>query len=156
MKVLMLSWEYPPRIIGGLARHVYWLSRSLAKRGTEVVVVTLDHPEAPEKEFEGGLRVVRVASYGFKSPDFVSWVHQFNLNMARAALEEAEGCSIIHAHDWLTAVAGITLKHLLRRPLIATMHSTEYGRRGGNVSEGLQRHIHEVEWWLTYEGWRVI
>ncbi|MEM4699914.1 MAG: glycosyltransferase family 4 protein [Candidatus Nezhaarchaeales archaeon] len=152
----MLSWEYPPRIVGGLARHVYWLSRSLAKRGVEVAVVTLDHPEAPEREFEEGLEVVRVMSHGLASPDFASWVHQFNFKMVKAALEEVGDCSIIHAHDWLTAVAGVTLKHLLRRPLIATIHSTEFGRRGGSLRDPLQRHIHEVEWWLTYESWRVV
>ncbi|MHC1636855.1 MAG: glycosyltransferase family 4 protein [Candidatus Nezhaarchaeales archaeon] len=156
MKVLMLSWEYPPRIVGGLARHVYWLSKSLAEKDIEVAVITLDYPEIPRIEFQRNLKIIRVASYGFQSPDFASWVHQFNLNMIEAALEEVDDCSIIHVHDWLTATAGITLKHMLRRPLITTMHSTEHGRRAGNMHESLQKHIHEIEWWLTYESWRVV
>ena len=152
---MMLSWEYPPRIVGGLARHVYWLSKALAQRGVEVTVITLDYPETPRVEQERNLKIVRVASHGFASSDFASWVHQFNLNMIEAALDE-EDASLIHVHDWLTATAGITLKHLLRKPLIATIHSTEYGRRRGALHDTLQRHIHEVEWWLAYEGWRVI
>jgi len=155
VKLLMLSWEYPPRIVGGLARHVYWLSKALAQRGVEVTVITLDYPETPGLEQGRNLKIVRVASHGFTSSDFASWVHQFNLNMIEAALEE-EDVSLIHAHDWLTATAGITLKHLLRKPLIATIHSTERGRRRGVLHDPLQRHIHEVEWWLAYESWRVI
>ncbi|MEM1901523.1 MAG: glycosyltransferase family 4 protein [Candidatus Nezhaarchaeales archaeon] len=154
MKVLMFSWEYPPRIIGGLARHVYWLSKALARRGVEVTVITLDYPETPRVEHERNLKIIRVSSYGYQSSDFASWVHQFNLNMIEAALEE--DASIIHVHDWLTAVAGITLKHLLRRPLIATFHSTEHGRRQGSIVEAMQSHIHAIEWWLAYESWKII
>jgi glycogen synthase len=38
---------------------------------------------------------------------------------------------VIHAHDWLVANAGIGLKHVFRKPLLVTMHSTEMGRRDG-------------------------
>ncbi len=157
MRVVHLSWEYPPRIVGGLSRHVYGLSRALASLGVEVVVVTLEYPGLPDVEDLGPLRVVRVQSSGYQSPDFPAWVHQFNLRMLEAALREARssGVDIIHVHDWLSASAGIALKHMLRRPLIATIHSTECGRRSG-IHDALQRHIAEVEWWLAYESWRTI
>ncbi len=157
MRVLQLSWEYPPRIVGGLSRHVYGLSRALARKGVEVVVVTLEYPGLPEVEVEGNLKVVRVQSSGYPSPDFPAWVHQFNLRMLEAALREhrASGFDLIHAHDWLSATAGIALKHMARRPLISTFHSTECGRRSG-IRDPLQRHIAEVEWWQAYESWRTI
>jgi len=156
MKILQfLSWEYPPRIVGGLARHVYWLSRELARRGVEVLVVTLDYPGAPRFEYVDGVKIVRVRSYVLPSPDFISWVHQFNMWMIKDASDELHDISIIHAHDWLSALSAITLKHTLRKPLVATIHSTEYGRRGGIFNE-FQKHIHEVEWRLTYEAWRII
>ena len=156
MKILQfLSWEYPPRIVGGLARHVYWLSRGLARRDIEVIIVTLDYPGAPRIEYVDNVKVIRVRSYVLPSPDFASWVHQFNIWMVKDALNELHNISIIHAHDWLSALSALTLKHALRKPLIVTIHSTEYGRRGG-IFDNLQRHIHEVEWWLTYEAWRVI
>ena len=62
---------------------------------------------------------------------------------------------ILHAHDWLVATAGIGLKHIFRRPLIATIHSTETGRRNG-IHTDYERLIHETEHWLTYEAWKVI
>ncbi|MGC8969532.1 MAG: glycosyltransferase family 4 protein [Conexivisphaera sp.] len=154
MRVLHLSWEYPPRIVGGLSRHVYGLSRALAGRGVEVVVITLEYPGLSEVEVKGNLKVVRVQSSGYPSPDFPAWVHQFNLRMVEAALREGD-FDLIHAHDWLSAPAGIALKHMLRRPLISTIHSTECGRRSG-IRDDLQRHISEVEWWLAYESWRII
>jgi glycogen(starch) synthase len=65
------------------------------------------------------------------------------------------GFDVIHAHDWLSGVAGVGLKHLYRRPLITTMHSTEYGRRAG-IHNDFQQSIHEIEGWITHESWRVI
>ncbi|MFP3282945.1 MAG: glycosyltransferase family 4 protein [Nitrososphaeria archaeon] len=155
MRVLHLSWEYPPRIVGGLSRHVYWLSRSLAAKGVEVTVITLEYPGLSDVDVKGNLKVVRIRSSGYPSPDFPAWVHQFNLRMVEAALREGADFSLIHVHDWLSASAGIALKHMLRRPLISTIHSTECGRRSG-IHDDLQRHIHEMEWWLAYESWRVI
>ena len=40
MKILMLTWEYPPRVVGGISRVVYDLSRTLLKDGHDVTVVT--------------------------------------------------------------------------------------------------------------------
>ena len=40
MKILMVSWEYPPVVIGGLGRHVHHLSTALAAAGHEVVVLS--------------------------------------------------------------------------------------------------------------------
>ncbi|HLW18006.1 MAG TPA: glycogen/starch synthase, partial [Actinomycetota bacterium] len=40
MRTLILSWEYPPRIVGGLGKHVHRLSTALAEAGHEVHVVT--------------------------------------------------------------------------------------------------------------------
>ncbi|MGB9134784.1 MAG: glycogen/starch synthase, partial [Candidatus Bathyarchaeia archaeon] len=44
MKICLLSWEFPPRIVGGIARHVFGLAKALAEQGHEVGVVTLDFP----------------------------------------------------------------------------------------------------------------
>jgi glycosyltransferase involved in cell wall biosynthesis len=53
------------------------------------------------------------------------------------------------------ATAGIGLKHVFRKPLFATIHSTEIGRRNG-IHADYERMIHETEAWLTYEAWKVI
>ncbi len=157
MKILMLSWEYPPRIVGGLSRHVYWLSHNIAKIGHRVYVGTLSvSDEEVIEEPSDNLTIIRINPYKIPSPDFISWVHQFNQILLEKIIDyPGSNIDIIHAHDWLVARAGIILKHLYRKPLIATIHSTEYGRRNG-LHNVFERHIHEIEWLLTYEAWKVI
>lgn len=158
MRILMLSWEFPPRVVGGLAQHVYDLSAALATLGEEVHVITCSAPGSPQYELVNGVHVHRFHTYDVSSPHFVTWVAQFNIAMLEKALSllnEIERVYIIHAHDWLVAYAARALKHALRLPLIATIHATEYGRNGG-LHNDIQRHISDVEWWLTYEAWKII
>lgn len=156
---MMLSWEYPPRVIGGISPHINFLSKSLAKNGVKVHVVTCDFPDAPQHEVVDGVEVHRIDSYKNPSPDFATWVYLMNMNMQKEAAAIAaklpEPIDVFHAHDWLVANAGIGLKHIFRKPLIVTMHSTEVGRREGLHTDA-EKMIHETEAWLTYEAWKVI
>lgn len=170
----MLSWEYPPVSVGGLARHVRYLSREVARRGHLVEVVTQGQgvaagragagaeaarPAAPEVEEtpvgEGLLRVWRCNPYPLRAPDFLHWVHLLNYGFLEAVLAGGRSFDIIHAHDWLVAFSARAVKHACRVPLVATIHATEAGRHNG-IHDPWQRYISEVEWWLTYEAWRVI
>ncbi len=160
MRVIMLAWEYPPRIVGGIARHVQELSEALAQLGDEVHVITASHPDAPAEAVENGVHLHRVGTPFHPQDDFMSWIYALNLAMearASALLEEANSRvpTLLHAHDWMTCPAGRTLKHRYRIPLIATIHATEHGRHGG-IHSDLSRVIHQIEWELTYEAWRVI
>ncbi len=158
MKVLMLSWEYPPKSVGGLASHVYDLTCALAEEGVEVHLLTCGGAGIPSFEQIKGVRVHRVEPYRVSSPDFVTWVAQFNVALLERAiplLMEGNDFHILHAHDWLVAYAARALKHAGRLPLVVTIHATEYGRNYG-LHNDIQRHISDVEWWLTYEAWRVI
>jgi glycogen(starch) synthase len=159
LSVMMLSWEYPPRVIGGISPHVYFLSKNLVKQGVKVHVVTCDFPGAPAHENIDGVEVYRIDSYKTPAPDFATWVYLMNLNMQKetAAITRKlkDKIDVFHAHDWLVANAGIGLKHVFRRPLLVTMHSTEMGRRNGTHTTA-EKMIHETEAWLTYEAWKVI
>ena len=159
LSVMMLSWEFPPRIIGGISPHVHYLSKSLAKSGVKVYIVTCDFPGAPQHEVVDGVEVFRIDSYKNPSPDFATWVYLMNVNMQKEAAALINGLGgkvdVIHAHDWLVATAAIGLKHVFRKPLFATIHSTETGRRNG-IHFDYERMIHETEAWLTYEAWKVI
>ncbi|MCD6446142.1 glycosyltransferase family 4 protein [Candidatus Bathyarchaeota archaeon] len=158
LTVMMLTWEFPPRIIGGISPHVYYLARNLSKNGVKVYVVTCDFPGALPHEVINGVEVFRIDSYKNPAPDFATWVYLMNMNMqkeAAAIISKLGGINIIHAHDWLVADAGVGLKHVFRKPLIVTVHSTEIGRRNG-IHSDYERMIHETESWLTYEAWKVI
>ncbi len=159
LSVMFLTWEFPPRVIGGISPHVFYLSKSLAKNGVKVHVVTCDFPGAPARETIDGVEVYRIDSYKNPAPDFATWVYLMNLNMQREAASIATRLpakiDVFHAHDWLVATAGIGLKHVFRKPLLVTMHSTEIGRRDG-LHTSTEKMIAETEAWLTYEAWKVI
>lgn len=153
----MLTWEYPPRIIGGLSRHVHSLSRSLAKKNIEVHVLTCADPSAPFFEINDNVYVHRVKPFDLPGENFLLWVNHFNMAMIEYAIKlfKKGVFDIIHSHDWITAFAGRVLKHGAHIPLIATIHATESGRNQGIHNE-TQFYISSIEWWLTYEAWRVI
>ncbi len=158
MKVLMLSWEFPPRTVGGLARHVAGLSQALGREGGEVEIVTPAWGENHSPWQREGVSLHPVQPYALPSLNFITDIQHLNYSLLEEAvrlINAGENIALIHAHDWLVAFVARALKHIYRLPLICTIHATEYGRNQGLHSE-LQHYISSVEWWLTYEAWRVI
>ena len=158
MKILMLTWEYPPRIVGGIARVVHDLSKRLIKDGHEIYVVTYREGDLPYFEDDKGVKVYRVDNFMINPNNFIDWIMQLNFNLVAKATEiiAKEGkFDVIHAHDWLVAYAAKTLKNSFGIPLVATIHATEAGRNGG-IHDETQRYINDSEWLLTYEASEVI
>ncbi|MCI9016689.1 MAG: glycosyltransferase family 4 protein [Clostridia bacterium] len=158
MKILMLTWEYPPRIVGGIARVVNDLSKRLIKDGHEVTVITYKEGNVPYFENDKGVKVHRVDNYIINPTNFIDWVMQMNFNMIAKANEiiSKEGTfDVIHAHDWLVAYAAKTLKNSYNIPIVSTIHATESGRNSG-IHDEIQRYINDTEWLLTYESTEVI
>mgnify|MGYP002601114197 FL=1 len=159
MKILMLTWEYPPRIVGGIARVVHDLSKRLIKDGHEVTVVTYrDNAGVPEYENDKGVNVYRVDNYMIHPNNFIDWIMQLNFNLIAKATEiinKESGFDVIHAHDWLVTYAAKSLKNAYDIPIVATIHATEAGRNSG-IHDDTQRYINDTEWLLTYEATEVI
>ena len=161
MRILMLSWEYPPHVAGGLGRHVAELAPKLAQQGIDVHVVT---PEFTQQDLpvenQNGVTVHRVFVpilnqqvdiYGRAvagNQILVGYVQQLN--------EQGIQYDLIHTHDWLTGFAGIELKKILDCPLVATIHATERGRLRGHISTDLQWSIDNAERTLLEEAFCVI
>ena len=158
MKILMLTWEYPPRVVGGIARVVNDLSKRLIKDGHEVTVVTYREGNTPYYEVDKGVNVYRVDNFMINANNFIDWVMQLNFNMVAKVGEiiAKEGkFDVIHAHDWLVAYAAKTLKQAYGMPIVSTIHATEAGRNNG-IRENNQKYINDTEWMLTYESTEVI
>ncbi|TDC29791.1 glycosyltransferase family 1 protein [Micromonospora sp. 15K316] len=161
-RILMLSWEYPPVLVGGLGRHVHALSVALAAAGHDVTVVTRHADGAPLEEYADGVRIIRAAedpvTFPLATNSLLAWTMAFNHTLTRAALRatEAGDYDVIHAHDWLVAHTAMTLREHLDIPLVTTIHATEAGRHQGWLPEEMNRTIHGVEQWLASESGRVI
>ena len=156
MKVLVLAWEFPPRLIGGIARHVAELYPEIVKLNYEIHLITVESGNAPKYEIWEGIHVHRVLVA--RGNDFFHWVANMNDSMGHYGgklIEKESNFDIIHAHDWLVGDAAIALKHTFKIPLIATIHATEHGRNNGIHRDG-QRYIDEKEKALVYNAWRVI
>lgn len=156
MKILVLSWEFPPRIVGGIARHVAELYPEIVALEHDVHLITLEFGNAPKFEIVEGIKVYRVCV----PPDdnFFHWVGKMNEVMRVAGENLVNGLGtfdLIHAHDWLVADSAIALKHRFKIPLISTIHATEYGRHNG-IHNDTHAYIASKEGTLVYESWRVI
>lgn len=156
MKILVLAWEFPPRIVGGIARHVAELYPEIIKLGHEVHLLTVEVSSAPKYEIVEGIHLYRCpVAHG---NDFFHWVANMNESMGSLGgklIDEHGDFQLIHGHDWLVGDAAIALKHTFKLPLVATIHATEYGRYNG-IHNIKQQYINGKEKLLTHEAWRII
>jgi glycogen(starch) synthase len=153
MRILHLSWEYPPVMYGGLGRHVHALAENQVARGDEVVVITQAASGHASDEVVNGVRVIRVAR---DAPDvsdwrdrFIEWTFGFNIAVARAGIALARDWrpDVVHGHDWLVAQAAVLVQEAARVPFVLTVHATESGRQGGLLTTDLARDIDSTEDW---------
>jgi glycogen synthase len=162
----MVSWEYPPVVIGGLGRHVHHLATALAGAGHEVVVLSRrpsgtdpsTHPSTDDTV--EGVRIVAAAQdpheFDFGS-DMMAWTLAMGHSMVRAGLaikgrrDRTWRPDVVHAHDWLVAHPAVALAECFDVPLVSTIHATEAGRHSGWVSGAISRQVHAVESWLVHE-----
>src|SRR5687768_13077009 len=160
MRVLILSWEYPPLIEGGLARHVRKLAENLADQGVDVHVLARGREEDPAEREVGGVLVhrVREPERPHDLSEFVTWIEHMNSDMLAAGVEVGDryDFDVVHGHDWLVASAGDHLAKRFRAPLVVTIHATEYGRHQGWVDKHPQSYIHGVERWMANRADRLI
>ncbi len=169
MRVLMLSWEWPPHMVGGLGKHVVELLPELVDEDVEVHLVTPrfkgdSHDDALISAATGqpavnGSHFYRVDPFPYQVGNFYANTAQTNVMLEAACQQIIDAVGpfdLIHAHDWLVAFAAVAVKHSRHLPLLSTIHATEMGRNRGHLYEEMQRDIHMAEWRLVFESWRVI
>jgi len=159
----MLAWEYPPLLVGGLARVVCAISRELVQQGHEVHVITSNCDGTDEISMDQGVFVHRVKTQtgpdgkDMNTPDFLSRITRLNIGILQYAvkLQMEKPFDIVHAHDWLVADAGWVMKSF-GVPMISTIHATEFGRNHQSIPNPNSQYIDDIEWRLIYESGHVI
>ncbi|MCA1813370.1 MAG: glycosyltransferase family 4 protein, partial [Halobacteriales archaeon] len=150
MRVAMLGWEFPPFVAGGLGVHCYHLTEDLVKLGARVDFFMPDVKDAPSHVPWMKLHRIPDPLVGPYSTmgNRAQYVQGFSeaVEMYNHAVVErfprGEKFDVIHAHDWITARAGLALRELTGTPLVLSMHSTEWDRCGGFLP---QRWIADIE-----------
>lgn len=138
MKILMLGWEFPPFRSGGLGTHCYHLTKSLASFGVKITFLMPKNPFKIKSDFMKIVEIdpaLMIGPYSFTEMvgenygwNFFDDVWKYNALCVRYAMRE--DFDFIHCHDWLTSIAGVEIKKRTGKPLVLTMHSTEYDRTG--------------------------
>ncbi len=164
----MLGWEFPPFKSGGLGTHCLGLTKALSRKNAQITFLM---PYTGMEINPGFIKVVQVgksrtrfgayaastvSGSGKKTEnvygsDFFAAVNAFTREAVEAAkLEEFD---VIHAQDWMTFPAGVEIKKFSGKPLVVSVHSTEFDRTG-NLSPN--QWICDIEWKGMFEANRVI
>jgi glycogen(starch) synthase len=164
MRVLIITWEFPPYVVGGLGKHVAELVPQLGGLPSDDGELTVD---ILTTRYAGGdavevlnpfTTIYRVDTPPIDLLDLYNNVVVNNEPLIAAGrhLFEQEPYDLIHNHDWLTGEASIVLKHEWKVPLVNTIHATERGRHQGNLPDFRNYQIDRMEWRTCFEAWRAI
>ncbi|MFA7397647.1 MAG: glycosyltransferase family 4 protein [Crenarchaeota archaeon] len=157
MKIAAFVYEYPPKIVGGLGTYAAEITRKFVLSDHDITVFTMNDDEGslPTREIWRGIEVHRPLHIDISDslPDVIAedirkWgrgIHLFGKLMVYNYLSAAklvnklikhEGMKydVVVAHDWLSAMGGVTVKRETNLPFAFHVHSTEKGRTMGNGS----------------------
>jgi 1,4-alpha-glucan branching enzyme len=156
---LLLTWEYPPRIISPISHYCYDLATGLNKKGLEVIVITFYEGRTTFWMERDGLYVFCARNPIRRNLSPLTWSLTLASEIERVAsdiLHRARGnIDLIHANDWITFPAAAGLKNAFGKPLVITFHSIEPTRVPG-IEDDYTGSIKKMEWQASYEASRIL
>jgi len=156
LRIGFFVWEYPPTLVGGLGTYAEYITKEYIAMGHDVTVFTLNNGQLKTREIMGGIEVHRpqIADASNVFPMFVAedlkkWgtnirffndIFLYNILSSTKFIndlikKEDYKFDIACVHDWLSGISGIITKNETDVPVIFHVHSTEWGRSGGQGSE---------------------
>jgi glycosyltransferase involved in cell wall biosynthesis len=158
MRVIIFSWEYPPRVVGKLAEYVNALATQLVKKKVETYIVTYHDFLTGTVEEAGGVRAVRVANPVRTHIGVLTWDLTLNDEVERAAAniyyQANKQIDLIDVYDWHFIPAAATLKNALNIPFVYSVESLE-DHRSPNSNTPYNMSIKSIEWLGFYEAEKV-
>jgi glycogen(starch) synthase len=156
MRIGFFVWEYPPSLVGGLGTYAEYITQEFLDIGHDVSVFTLNRGGLKTREILKGVEVHRplIADASNIFPFFVvddlkKWgtniklfndIFIYNILSATKFInglikKEKYTFDVVCVHDWLSSVSGLVIKNETKIPVVFHVHSTEWGRSGGQGSE---------------------
>jgi len=158
MRVIIFSWEYPPRVVGKLAEYVKALSTQLVGNGVEVNVVTYDDSTTGTAKESTGVQTIRVSNPVRTHIGVLTWVLTLNQEVERAAAnlyyQTKKQIDLMDVFDWHFISAAVTLKNGLGIPFVYSVESLEDHRSQG-LSTPYNMAIKSIEWLGFYEAEKI-
>jgi glycogen synthase len=150
LHIVMVGWEFPPNHSGGLGVHSYEMVRELTQLGHRITFLTpfsgpftpvpgvlFRFPGEPDPEPEGPQFPPAYWTGGGPESPFVDAIDGYNGWIGQ--LRGLDDADVIHVHDWFGTYGAAALAQRLGRPLVMTVHSTEYDRSLGHPWDHILR-----------------
>jgi len=158
MRVILFSWEYPPRVVGQLAEYVRMLATQLVRNKVETHVVTYHDFLTGAVEEASGVKVFRVANPVRTHIGVLTWDLTLNQEVERAAAsiyyQANKQIALIDVYDWHFIPAAVTLKNALGIPFVYSVESLE-NHRAPPADTPYSMSIKSIEWLGFYEARKV-
>jgi glycosyltransferase involved in cell wall biosynthesis len=158
MRVILFSWEYPPRVVGQLAEYINALAIQLVKNKVETYVVTYHEFLSGVAEEASGVKIVRVVSPVHANIGILTWILTLNQEIERVAANiyylADNQIDLINVYDWHFIPAAVTLKNALDIPFVYSVESLE-DHRSPNLNTPNNMSIKSIEWLGFYEAKKV-
>ncbi len=153
MRIIIFSWEYPPRNVGKLSEYVKAISTQLVDKKVDVNIVTYDG--IPSQTIEStGVKTVRVSNPVQTHIGVLTWVLTLNQEIERVAANAyyaaANQIDAIDAFDWHFVPAAVTIKDGLGIPFVFSVDSLE-DHRSNFANTPYNMAIKSLEWLGFYE-----
>ena len=173
MRIGFFVWEYPPQLVGGLGTYADYITHEFIDIGHDVSVFTLNPGNLKTREILKGVEVHRpqIADASNVFPMFViddlkRWgtniklfndIFIYNILSATKFInqlieKEHYKFDVVCVHDWLSSISGLVIKNQTKIPVVFHVHSTEWGRSGGQGSEV----VSHLEWAMANKADRII
>ena len=158
MRVVILTWEFPPRIVGQLSYYVNSLAIELVRKGIDTYVVTYGDYLSGYNEGKDGVKAFRLSNPVKDQLNVLTWSLTLNQEFERVVADiyyaVKRKVDVIDVHDWHCIPAAVSLKKGLDVPFIFSVDSLEDHRsHGANAPFNLS--IKSIEWLGAYESERL-
>jgi glycogen(starch) synthase len=135
LHLILLTWEFPPRVVGEISRDMEKAAIELAQNNCRVDVITIHEKLAGTEKCKEKFNVHRVATPIQSHPNVVTWALAWNTEMQRVATDiiaqSEEDIKLVHASEWLCVSSAVQIKKIFGTPFTFSLYSTEAERSGG-------------------------